>query len=699
MDSETKLCPYCGEEIRKAAKKCRYCKEWLVDHQESKTSVAPHEDIVFETSKPQFVIQKPQIRMPKVNSSKLAKIGKWVVAAVLAAAVVIGAVILVPKLFGSSYQPEYDYIPFASSDEYKWGLINDQGDILFADKYERMPTIPMNGRFTVQNDDYLWEICTTDKEPQKIGGQYQTIGQYYDDVVPAVEKGQPIKFIDRDAKVKVVFDQVNGKIVESCSNIINGTAVFTADRYYGVVNSSGKVLIEPKYISITKDINNYFLCVDKKYENERNKEKIVYQVLNENGEELFSYKKNKYSDIYIRKRGTLEQFVFDGKMLMQDNRDGKKLWGLLTFDGEWIIKPSSKTVRIKDCYGGKIIFYNGERYGVMDMNGEILLYAKYKDLYFVTGELLAACKMDEKSLHLINIKGEELSYEGYSHIVSPNRDSKYFLAQISDEEWTLLDHKGKEKKLETTLSYFGDKAGDNLVISDYIDLDGFVESMKLSASGFCGLTLNQSTEEVLSALSKVEHSGNQSEDPKFWESQSEATAIGFYGNQSYKVAVSFDGKIAEGIYKNKTYHSWFSTYTQRTKVGTQFSNARPKCLSLLFAFGGPLGGKGKALYDQLAAKVKTLGSVVKQGKNELVVKVGDAYMFEAFTGDEVELHYGNLDIDKIDVNMCDDASEDGDNTYSIKIPIKKKGEESTSEESQIPDDDYGELESPPADDL
>lgn len=699
MDSETKLCPYCGEEIRKAAKKCRYCKEWLVDHEESKTYVAPYEAKASEVSKPQLVITKPNIQMPKLNSAKLAKIGKWVGAAALAAALVIGAIILVPKLLDDSYQPECDYIPFASSDEYKWGLINDRGDILFADKYERMPTIPMNGRFTVQNEDYLWEIYTTDKDPQKIGGQYQTIGQFFDDVVPAVEKGQPIKFIDKNANVKVVFDLVDGKIVERCSNIINGTALFTADRYCGVVSSSGKVLIEPKYISITKDINNYFLCVDKKYEKEKDEEKIVYQILNKNGEELFSYKKNKYSDIYIRQRGTIVQFVFDGKMLMQADHDGKKLWGLLDFDGEWKIKPSSKTVRIRDCYDGKIIFYNGERYGVMDMDGEVLLRAKYIELAFVTSDFLAARGEGENSLYLINIKGEKLSEEGFRQIVSVNSDSKYFLAQISDDEWTLLDHKGKEQKSEIKLSYIGDKAGDDFTISDYIDLDGFVASMKLSANGFCGLTLNQSAEEVLSTLSKVEHTVQLSEDPKDWEKLSEAAVIGFYGNQSYKVAAQFDGKIAEGIYEKKTYQSWFSTYTQRTRVGAKFSNTKPQYISLLFAFGGPLEGKGKALYDRLATKVKTLGSVVKQGKNELVVKVGDAYMFEAFTGDEVVLHYGNLDVDKIDVNMCDNASEDGDNTYFIKIPIKKKGEKSAPQEVLIPDDDYGELESPPADDL
>ena len=699
MDSETKLCPYCGEEIRKAAKKCRYCKEWLVDHEETKASAAPHDVKASEALKPQFVIPKPHIQMSKVNPAKLAKIGKWAGAAVLAAAVVIGAFMLVPKLFGGSYEPERDYIPFTSNDS-KWSMVNDQGEILFTDKFDDMPTIPMNGRFTVRNENYLWEIYTTDKDPQRIGGQYLMIGQFFDDVVPAVEKGQPIQFIDRDAKVKFVFDKVEGKMVESCSNIINGTAVFTADRYYGVVSSSGEILIEPKYISITKDINNYFLCVDKKYENEKDDEKIVYQVLNKNGKELFSYKKSKYSDIYIRKRGDLEQFVFDEKLLMQADHNGKKQWGLLDFDGEWIIKPSSKTVRIGDCYEGKIIFYNGDRYGVMDMDGEVLLRAKYKELNFVTGELFAACGEDEESLHLINIKGKIISDDSYRQIVSLNHNSEYFFAQVSRDEWVLLDHKGKEKRLEATISYIGDKAGDSSINSDYIDLEDFVNSLNLSTSGFMGLTLNQNSEGVLTTLSKVKGAAKMSDNPKDWESRYEAACIGFYGNQTYKVNVQFDGTIAEGIYETKTIRSWYSTYTQRTKTGVKFSNAKPKLLSLLFAFGGPLEGKGKTLYDHLVAKIKNLGSIVKQGKNELVVKVGDDYMFGAFTGDEVVLHYGNLDVEKINVNECDNASEDGE-SYMVNVPIKKKGASPAPEKMQMTDDDYdyGELESPPADDL
>lgn len=31
MDSDKKVCPYCGEEIMAAAKKCKHCGEWLDD--------------------------------------------------------------------------------------------------------------------------------------------------------------------------------------------------------------------------------------------------------------------------------------------------------------------------------------------------------------------------------------------------------------------------------------------------------------------------------------------------------------------------------------------------------------------------------------------------------------------------------------------------------------------------------------------
>ena len=39
MQKETKICPYCGEEIMASAKKCRYCGEWLVDDSQPSVNI------------------------------------------------------------------------------------------------------------------------------------------------------------------------------------------------------------------------------------------------------------------------------------------------------------------------------------------------------------------------------------------------------------------------------------------------------------------------------------------------------------------------------------------------------------------------------------------------------------------------------------------------------------------------------------
>ena len=108
-----------------------------------------------------------------------------------------------------------------SVDDTKWEY-DDNGDCvknvnsyegMDAEEGDDMPTVAVNGRFMVKNADGLWEIYTTDKKPKKIGGEYLYASLFYEDVAPVVEKGQPVKFIDRDGNVKVTLDKINGKAV------------------------------------------------------------------------------------------------------------------------------------------------------------------------------------------------------------------------------------------------------------------------------------------------------------------------------------------------------------------------------------------------------------------------------------------------------------------------------------------------------
>lgn len=74
MNTETKRCPYCGEEISINAKKCKHCKEWLEEpsstaktmDQEPKPAspvYAQKQEITPNTQTP-YQIQQPYYRQP-----------------------------------------------------------------------------------------------------------------------------------------------------------------------------------------------------------------------------------------------------------------------------------------------------------------------------------------------------------------------------------------------------------------------------------------------------------------------------------------------------------------------------------------------------------------------------------------------------------------------------------------------------------
>ncbi len=601
---------------------------------------------------------------------------------------------------------DVEYVPFQESEGGNWGLISPDGEVLFSEEFKEMPSVALNGRFVVRNADGLFEIYTAEKKPQKVGGEYLSVGLFYDKVAPAVEKGKPIQFIDKDGDVEFVFDKVDGKTVTSCSDIINGTAVFKCGDYYGVVSSSGKVLIEPKYALMEKDPSNRFLCVDKKYIGELDEDKVVWQVLDKDGEELFSMKASKFKiPEQLSWSFADRRFIFDDMVILKTEKDGHNVCGLMKFDGEWMLKPSSKVRSVVDYRKGKLVYYDGTGYGLMDKEGEVIIRAKYDKMRFVTDEILMVKKSGESEYTLINIEDEEIGNDSYRNIHNVKMNGQNLFAKVGKKEWALIDLAGKEVKLKTSIEDIYEGSFNTIpfsfqnYISDYVDVDALVNSLNLTDKGFLGLTLNQNPEAVIKALNSNTFLNPVSESASNHVAHN-IPSSGTLELLGISTTVSFNKDVTEGVYETKTVKGfWGNTYQEKKEVGRKFTDAYPLVIdmsvSLVDKINGRPEGLGELLAKKIIEKTKTIGKVVKEGKNAVIVNTGDAYMISYYTGSTVNLTYGKYDVSDIDLSTCDDASED--NLTYLYIPFPSETE---SQNKLIGDDDeWGELESPPAEEL
>lgn len=600
---------------------------------------------------------------------------------------------------------DVEYVPFQESVDGNWGLISLDGGVLFSEEFKERPSFALNGRFVVKNADGMYEIYTADKKPKKVGGEYLSIGLFYDNVAPAVEKGKPIQFIDKDGDIEFTFDKVDGKSVTSCSDIINGTAVFKCGDYYGVVSSSGKVLIEPKYVKMQKDPSNRFLCVDKKYADETDRDEIVWQILDKDGDELMSMKGSKYKEPKTLSAHWAEgRFMLDDMVVIETDKDGKWVSGLMGFDGEWVLKPSSKVRSIVDYRKGKLVFYDGTGCGLMDKEGEVLIRAKYDEMRFVTDEILVVKKSGESEYTLINLEDEEIGNDTYRDVRNVKMNGNTLFAQVGKKEWTLIDLTGKEIKLKTSMegifarSYSTMGFSNQSYVSDYVDVDALVNSLNLTDKGPAGLTFNQSLEAVIKALNSNAFLSPLSESADQHEYQGISSSGTLELLNTY-VNVVYDEDVTEGIYETKTVKGfWGNTYEEKKLVGRKFTNVYPESLGVQISLNDKVNGRpegiGEHIIKKVIEKVKTLGKVVKEGKNAVCVDVGDASCVAYYDGEQIRIVYGkNFDVENIDVSLCDDASED--NVVSMGIPALVRKENQTEPD----EDEWGELGSPPAEEL
>lgn len=343
-----------------------------------------------------------------------------------------------------------EYYPVQLEDDGKWGMIGGDGKLLFSDEFKNPPTVVVNGFFSVKEGDgfTLYEAST---KPKSVNGceQLYSVGVMMDGVIPVTKKSCRITLVNRSGKTVATLLPVNGKeIIKIAPKASDGLFLIkTEENKYGFVNTSGKIVIEPKYEAATTFSDGYALAVNKK-------NRII---IDKKGKKVGELKK----DLYPVQEGGFKH----GLMACQEKENYR--YGFINTKGEYTRCPS-KVKGIIDWNSDYFVFINEDfEYGCMDMNGDILIRAKYSDMAILPdGRLLA--RDTNKALIIDKDDKEILSWEDYS-LVEPIDGRGFYLLAKEGSHCVFLNSKGQLATKEEFRNVVTFASHGNWVTSDYFN--------------------------------------------------------------------------------------------------------------------------------------------------------------------------------------------------------------------------------------
>ncbi len=363
---------------------------------------------------------------PKLNVKK-------VIAVIIAILVIIMFVIALNKLIKKektheAFSKKY-YFPVYTNK--KWGVIDNNGDIIIEPTYEEYIIIP--------NDEKDVFICTYDVDYNKNTYKTKVINANNEEIISGYKKIEPI--YNYDESNNIFFDDnillvekdnkyglidYEGKVILNCDydgiealKKIENSFIIKKDNKQGIVDAKGKIIIEPTYKEIKSIGDNYqngYIVI-----NEKNK----YGVIDFTGNQVLE---NKYDDI--------SQVYGNNMYIIQEN--GK--YKLIKKSGETVLKDFDSIKSIDD---ERIIIKEDGKYGIKNISGKEVVPAKYQDLEYTFSNYYIA-KKDGK-YGIIDTDGKEMLKFNYENITYRNV-ANFFEAEKKGESNTIIiDSNFKEK--------------------------------------------------------------------------------------------------------------------------------------------------------------------------------------------------------------------------------------------------------------
>lgn len=423
---------------------------------------------------------------------------KKVFAVILAIVVVIMSIFIIKGIFskeektGGITSKTY----FAAFKDNKWGVIDENGDVIIEPSYEEMMIIPNNktdiflctydvnyntGEYSTKAlNSKNQEIFTEYNKVEAINNHDENDTLWYEDNVLKVQKDGKWGVINYDGKVLLNTEYDS---IESVQGIKNALLIEKEGKY-GVADNEGKIILDPIYTGVTnlgKDNRSGYIVKN---------DEGLYGIVDASKNVILE---NKYEEIEKVYGNDLYVVSQNGKQKIV-NKDGQDV---LTEGFDQI----TNILKTKDS---GVIYTSNGKYGIMTLTGEIKIEAQYDNLVEAKANVFIATKDNKRGI--IDIDNQEklpfdyntITYneigdiyvaedENYNSqvmnnqfevkqtgiLIEINTDSGYFVLRQNDE-YKYYNFKFEEKNKKNILTnhtLYLDKKDNQY---GYVDKDGNV---------------------------------------------------------------------------------------------------------------------------------------------------------------------------------------------------------------------------------
>lgn len=392
---------------------------------------------------------------------------------------------LITSSCGSGSSDSIDFLPAKSEKNSNWGMVSPDGKMLFEDEFKDTPSAVINGCFYVKNDNGYTIYTLDGNKPKAIDGLEDLVsaGIMSQSVIPVAKKGGRIEYYNSNGKLKFTLEPYkNNEITKVSSRFIDGLAIVELENNRsGAINSSGKMVVEPIFEGISEFSDGLALAkMPKEPTDSTDDEKWV--VIDSKGKEKFKLKDmTPVSNRYLNGRLSVKK--------------GDRL-GFVDKKGEFLKMPE-KVQSIVD-YNAKYVIYKGEDgVGVLDMEGQVVVRAKYSGLIFISEDKFLAesdshkyyivNNKDERETELQDIKGAlPLKY----NLARNGIDTDFEMLVVEGEhEYKIYNSKGEPSS--KTDFYEIDLRFNDYVVSDYFNAEALATKIAnyFTPDGFNGVKI------------------------------------------------------------------------------------------------------------------------------------------------------------------------------------------------------------------